>query len=277
MKLEKIIRKAQTEINPATGRPYLPSPDSSTVSMPDSPKKPVCPDCGGAGWWRYEVPGDHPEFGKLHKCHCQAENEAIRLQKISGLSELELTYSLDDILLDKSRPGTAEMVKACRNFVRTPVYMLTLWGTWGNAKSVAMVGVVNALLEKKIESVYVVAFDLINYIRKAFSEGSHEVRDDDAYSRLQKFERVPVLAIDELDKIFPLTAWEAKQLTELIDHRYRYGISRQRGTILTMNKDPQILFDGDLYHIYSRLADKRNVIQANTDSDLRPHMRGTHE
>lgn len=268
MKLDKVIRKAQTEIDKTTDKTYLPAAPSSTRSTPVLEKNPACPDCNDTGYWRYEVPGNHPEFGKLHRCHCQAANDAHRLQELSGLSSVELSYRLGDIAVDATRRDTMAMVNACRNFIAKPAHILTIWGRSGNAKSVAMIGVVNALLEKKVEAVYVVAFDLINHIRQAFNQSTNEVKNDDAYSRLLRFERVEVLAVDELDKIFPLTAWEAKQVTDLIDHRHRFKM----GTILTMNKDPQALFDGDLYHIYSRLKDGRNVIRQNNDSDLRSHI-----
>lgn len=275
MELKRIIRKAQTKIDPATEQTYLPTMPLFSASTPVLLKKPACRDCDDLGWVRADLPVSHPDFGTMIRCHCQAANEALRLQRISGLSELELTYSLDDIQTDPTRAATSAMVAACRKFVESPSHLLTIWGNSGNAKSVAMIGAVNALLKRQVESVYVVAFDLLSYIRQAFNQKTEEVKDDDAYSRLLKFENTPVLAIDELDKVFPLTAWEAKQLTNLIDHRYRYSLSQQQGTILTMNKDPRVLFEGDLYHIYSRLA--QHVILRNNDSDLRPHMRGTHE
>lgn len=205
------------------------------------------------------------------RCTCKAVADSERLRAVTGLTAGELAVTLDDLIIT-GRGGTQAMVKACRQLLASPGGILTLWGPSGNGKSMVLPGAMNDALQRGIPAAYVVAFDLINHIRKAYSEGGREVRDQDAYSRLSRFEHVPFLALDEVDKIFPLSHWEAKQVTDLIDKRYRWGMEDRMWTVLTMNTDPAELFD-EFPHILSRLRDGRNMIVRNCDQDMRPGMR----
>lgn len=206
------------------------------------------------------------------RCGCKSVADSERLRAVTGLTPGELMVTFEDISLPSDRAGTRGMVQACRKFLVEPGGILTIWGTSGNGKSMVLPASMNAMLGRGISSSYVVAFDLINWIRKAYSEADKNVKDQDAYSRLLRFEKVPFLAMDEMDKIFPLSAWEAKQVTDLIDKRYRWGMEDQMWTVLTMNKNPFELFDA-FPHILSRLQDGRNVIVQNMDEDMRPGLR----
>ena len=118
-----------------------------------------------------------------------------------------------------------------------------------------------------VEAVYVTAFDLISFIRSAFSQDRHtkvlDISDQNAYQRLQKFERVKVLALDEFDKV-KVTDWVLEQLTDLIDRRYRMAEDNAGGTLIAMNDHPSLLPSW----ISSRL--KRYTIIHNADDDMRP-------
>ena len=261
--IAQAIRSAQTNSDPQLRIPETTQPPPLPASMPDAGKKPACPLCNDLGQVREDVPFGHPKFGKLVRCQCRADEDSARLQALSGLSQAELAIRLDDIGTT-GRPGTQAMLEACREFIARPAGILTLWGGVGNAKTMALQGIVNALQLRG--AVYVTAFDLISYIRSAFN-AAREIRDDDAYSRLCRFERVRVLAIDEFDKV-RTTDWVLEQLTDLIDKRYRSGIAGEAGTVLAMNADPA----GQPEWIYSRLVDGRNRIIRNADRDLRPYL-----
>lgn len=211
-----------------------------------------------------DLPVGDPNFGKLQRCSCKAEEDVARLRALSGLHGTELGIRLSDIDVSAGL-GAARMVAACREFIAYPVGILTLWGGVGNAKTMALQGVVNEL--QSVGAVYVTAFDLLSYIRSAFN-AKREVLDDDAYSRLCRFERVRILAVDEFDKV-RVTDWVAEQLTDLIDKRYRGGIYGEIGTLIAMNSSPEEQPDW----IASRLKDGRNRIVHNADADLRPVLK----
>ncbi len=160
------------------------------------------------------------------------------------------------------------MLKACRSFVEDPVGILTLWGGVGNGKTMCLQAVVNELIERGVMSIYITAFDLFSHIRDAFN-ARREVVSESAYNRLGRFERVRVLALDEMDKVRP-TDWMQEQLTHLIDKRHRHGLDGKNGTLIAMNTDPALQSDW----IASRLMDGRNRVVHNTDADLRPMLKG---
>jgi len=211
-----------------------------------------------------EVPVHHPQFGRAQRCACKRTEDNARLQKLSGLSASEQAVRLSDIVTDGA--GTKQMVNAARTFVNEPVGFLTIHGTTGNAKTTVLQGVVNELVEKGMEAVYVTAFDLLGYIRKAFN-ANKDIVNFDAHDRLKKLECVRVLCIDELDKV-RWTEFVEEQITDLINARYRLGLDWSVGTVIAMNAHPESLPTW----IYSRLRDGRNVIVENTDGDVRPGM-----
>lgn len=218
----------------------------------------VC-NCDGSGWYREDVPFADPRFGKLQRCVCKRAEDAQKLQKICGLTDSERVYRLSQISLSGD---TKRMVEAAQQFIERPSGILTIWGTTGNAKTVVLMSIVNECIERGVGAVYLTGFDLVGYIRDAFKE------DESALGRIRRFENVPVLCLDELDKI-KWTEWVEEQITELIDRRYRMGLDGYYGTVIAMNKNPKTLPEW----IYSRLEDGRNAIIHNADSDLRSLMR----
>lgn len=238
---------------------------SVSGSVPGKNAQPLgCDECNWTGYFRLDVPTSDPRFGKLQKCGCQVGIDQSRLQRLSGLSNMEMQNTLDDI--DPAGAGTQEMVKAARGFVTAPIGILTIHGTPGNAKTAVLQGIVNELVRAGVEAVYITAFDIMGYIRSAF-DSKHDVSDLGAYERLKRLERVRVLAIDELDKV-RWTGFVEEQITDLIDVRWRSGTAGEAGTVIAMNNGPENLPSW----IYSRMRDGRNQIIKNTDADMRPEM-----
>jgi len=209
---------------------------------------------------------DDHRFGRLIRCECKAAEDAARLQRLSGLTETERAVRLSDIKVS-NHPQTKVMVEECKRFLLKPYGFLTIHGTSGNAKSVALQATVNHMVEAGVEAVYITAFDLLSHIRDAFDE-KKEIKSESAYARIVKFGRVPFLAIDEYDKV-RVTDWVAEQLTDIIDRRYRLGVNEEAGTMIAMNGNPQDLPTW----IYSRLS--QGVIVRNDDPDLRPYLKGS--
>lgn len=222
----------------------------------------MCPICFDAGFYRLDVPVGDPRFGKIFRCECKATEDAERLQRLSGLTSQERRARLEDIDTE-GRPGTASMVRACREFMLAPLAFLTLWGNTGNAKTTALQAMVNTFIDARVEAVYITAFDLLAYIKAAFNKNPGDPFNDDAYSRLMRFSSVRVLAIDEFDKL-RMTEWALEQITDLIDRRYRLGMDDNASTIIAMNSNPRDLSPW----IASRLT--QYPIIHNADGDMRP-------
>lgn len=224
----------------------------------------ACLHCGGLGWLRREAPPDHPDFGTIVRCGCKAQDDAARLQRLSGLSDREQAIGLDDIDVSDA-PGTRTMLVALRAFVQSPAGIVTIHGTPGNAKTTGLQAAVNALRMQGIEAVYVTLFDLVSHIREAFNASDRTVKNESAYDRLCRWERVQVLAIDEFDKIRHQTDWVLDQVTDLIDKRYRTGLDASTGTLIAMNEPVDNLPEW----IASRLRDDLNQVVVNLDPDMR--------
>lgn len=233
------------------------------------PGDPGCPHCGGIGYVRGDYAPGHPDFGKAQACTCLNRKTATRVQTLNRMRPAEQSIRLADIDLAVGENGTRRMVAAARAFLADPTGMLTICGSPGNAKSMALMAVVNELIERGVPALYITMFDLVGYVRQAFYRDAHGnllVGSEDAYSRLKWFAGVQVLAVDEFDKV-KLTDWVLEQMTDLVDERYRSA--ETRGTLIAMNAGVQQLPEW----IASRLLDGRNRLVVNQDADLRPDLR----
>ena len=220
----------------------------------------ACPRCGGSGWLRNDLPIDHPDFGKMVRCDCKKKEDARFLQEISRMTERERDVGMED-LVERGK-GSSSLIESGKEFCKNPKGILTVYGGTGNAKSLLLQAVVNTILEKGKAAIYTTMFDLMGYIREAYDDD-----DDTALSRLDRFRTIPVLAIDEFDKV-KTTDWVLSQVTSLVDRRHRDGLGGKSGTLIAMNADIETMPGW----IFSRLTDGRNTLIHNTDSDLRSKL-----
>jgi DNA replication protein DnaC len=217
------------------------------------------------GYLRKNLPLDHPDFGNADACSCWAADRAPRLREHSGLTVARRKIRLEDIVVE-GRPATTRMRQACLEFCEQPTGILTLWGGVGNGKTMALHGVVNELNARGLQAVYVTAFALKSHLQEAFA-ARQEGRGESSYRRLMNFEKVSVLAVDELDKLY-VTDWVREQFTDLFDARYQLAEDETAGTLVAMNSDPAQQPEW----IASRLLDGCNRVVHNEDRDIRPAL-----
>lgn len=219
--------------------------------------------------------GYNPDYSFSEPCeNCvqlRIDRQRADLQKVSELTDDEKNYRLDGIIT-QGRPNTMAMVQACREMIERDAFMLTIWGTNGNAKSAALIATVNEFLDRGIPAIYLPSYDLLNWLQDAFKSNG-EIKSDSMYERLERIKNVRMLAVDEFQAV-KITDWRLEQLRNLIDRRWRDGLNGQSFTLLAMNEDPASLEP----RIYSRLRDGRNCISGipinlNEDSDMRPLLR----
>lgn len=220
-----------------------------------------CPDCGGAKYYRYDVPIDHAMFGKLFPCGtCNADAVTIR----SGLNEKERKVRMSDVITD-GRPGAAKMVQAAHEFIANGCKgFLAIHGGVGNAKSTVLKAIVNDCVERGMDVRYVTMTDVMAYAREAFNS---EMKGDSDLGRIRDLANTQVLVIDEMDKA-RLSDYAREIQTHLFDARYRNA--HKLGTVVTWNGG----FDAiDLPWVLSRLSEY--VVVENGDPDMRPLL-GSH-
>lgn len=194
-----------------------------------------------------------PRFGKA--LPCPTCNQA-QIQIISGLTGKERDIRLEAVRIS-GRPGTQKSVEAARAFITNPRGFLSIHGNFGNGKTTILMAIVNALVDKGIEARYLTAAALMGYLRESFNKQSNT----SDYERLHELAALPVLAIDELDKLRD-TEYSRELQQELINRRYREAGAL--GTVLAWNGEINALPWGA---VTSRLSEF--VVVHNTDTDMR--------
>jgi len=142
--------------------------------------------------------------------------------------------------------------------------MLTIWGGYGNGKSLILQAVVNEFRHQRgVWGTYITLKKLLDYVRAGNAQGAN-LDDRERYEQLC---RVPILAIDECDGP-RMTDYAEEFRRSFFDDRYRLALARRAHTVLAMNCDPASL-PGD---VWDRLRDGRFIVHHNSDESMRPAM-----
>lgn len=179
---------------------------------------------------------------------------------VSGLDKAE-QIRLRDLL--ENGPGTKKNVSAARRLMKNGAGFLTLWGTPGNGKTMILQAIVTEYIVRDVPAIYITAHHMLNYIRAAYDRerGSKALSAQD---RLTDLESVPVLCIDEIDKI-PMTQWEFANFSSIINERSRGATNGRSITAIAMNRKPHDFLDD---HFISRFLGLGEVLE-NNDNDWR--------
>jgi DNA replication protein DnaC len=237
-------------------RQRIKQPPASSSLASAKPKPQVCDYCGGVQWYRYDVPLGHPFFGTIYPCP-KCNSAAIEAE--CGLLSHERRITLANLIVE-DRPGAQAMAWASQIFIDNPKGFLSFHGTYGNGKTIAAQAIVNAMVDRGVVAKYCTASDLMGWLREAFSD---QIMETDT-ARIRRLATIPVLVIDEMDKLRD-TPYSREVQQELLNLRYRDAGSL--GTVLVWN--------GDLWAlpwpaVVSRLQEF--PIIENFDPDLRPEI-----
>lgn len=202
-----------------------------------------CPLCKGLG--RYLLVNDQHPTGVDRPCPRCAD-----LLKHSRLNERERRSLLSDI----QGEGSALVLRvAGAKLLKDPFGWFVTWGGTGSAKTLFLQALVVAYCKRGIQATYYHAVDLQDGILR-------DVNDPDS-ANMEFYRRIPVLAIDELDKYY-FKDWSQKQLQALLDFRYRQ--MDKLVTLIASNRDPfDTNRDGEPWlpaDILSRMQDGRFYI-----------------
>lgn len=230
---------------------------TSSSSYKPSLCYPECEICGGIGYFKNPNAqiGD-PDFGKIETCP-----NAIRLnlerQLASGCLDPRIGLTAGEIpklkwelirdgLSDGHKARDAVMVGYAKGYG-----IVFLYGKSGQAKTLALkIGVATAFRDGK-RSAYANMLSILDDIRTAFDE--KENRQTELLRRMDWWNSLDVLAIDELDKINS-TEWARERMFQLIDLRYQRAIRQEALTIIAANIENTDELDP---YLRSRLEDNR--------------------
>jgi DNA replication protein DnaC len=132
----------------------------------------------------------------------------------------------------------------CRQMLDDPFGFLSFCGEVGNAKSLALQATVTEFCRSGRHSLYYVGDEI------AANLNASDMSDPAAFA--ESLKNVPVLAIDEIDKM-KWTDHRVMTLGGIIDYRYRNPDTHV--TLLSMNRHPSQWDETE--HIASRLMDGR--------------------
>ncbi len=190
------------------------------------------------GFFRYDVPVGHPEFGKLHPCPCRAD-ELIE-QHISELRRLSRWELLERFTFENFHPEGRGLppdarrdslrlaYEAARDFARHPQGWLLFYGGYGCGKTHLAAAIANALLQQGREVIFVTVPDLLDHLRAAYAPDSPTSYDE----RFERVRTVDVLILDDLGTE-SATPWALEKLFQLLNHRYL----AQAPTVITTNRE----------------------------------------
>jgi DNA replication protein DnaC len=224
--------------------------------------KPDCKHCNGIGFLKPpdDTPIDSPQFGKLEYCpNVDRWNlpGAVRY----GLTSDEISDMTWDSIADKESAQSA--IDAVNELLERGYGWLYIHGAFGLAKTFILKIAVAQMLRKNTEAAYIRMSQIIDNLRDAFSSNhpSHEVQ-----SRLDWWSQIPILAIDEFDRV-RLTEYAQERQFVLMDQRYESALRQETITIMASNKSPSELAEQTDGYLSDRIEDGRfQIIKLDGDS-----------
>lgn len=178
-------------------------------------------------------------FGRAQRCHDCGTDHAQRC----GLNEQELSITANDI------HGNTHTERALRYLIGyvadNPTGWLTLWGNYGTAKTMTVQAIIASLVHQGKSA----RFYRASEIEQGWFDDLHAGR-----SNAELYRRLPILAVDELNKVNLRNDWIRERFQDLLDHRYRHAVAKKQLTLITLQYEPDSCLPGD---IASRLKDGR--------------------
>jgi len=185
----------------------------------------------------------HPDFGQAVPCTCQetadSGNRAAALRRYSNLGALSrITFATTD--LEGRLPDAAahqmfsQGVTIAARFAEDPQGWLVLTGPSGSGKTHLAVAIANRCIERDQTAFFIVAADLLDHLRAAYSP-DNPVSYDELFEQVRN---VPVLVLDDLS-MTNATPWAQEKLFQVINHRYNNALP----TVVTVRGPLQRLDD----------------------------------
>ena len=226
-----------------TARNISKTTNGDGVRLPDrEPAGEDCPRCKGIGWVTRRVHIGHPDFGQAIPCTCQetedSGNRAAALRRYSNLGALSritfATTNLEGPMPAAGHQMFSEGVTTAARFAEDPQGWLVITGPSGSGKTHLAVAIANRCIERDQTAFFIVAADLLDHLRAAYSP-DNPVSYDELFDQVRN---VPVLVLDDLSTT-NATPWAQEKLFQVINHRYNNALP----TVVTVRGPLQRLDD----------------------------------
>lgn len=233
------------------------APTSSALSQTGD-CSPDCPECGGVGYIRHDVPVGHPKFGKVERCpNAQASTHKSSLQAGEIDPRVGLTGDeVRNLTWDLVKKGVNQADQACevtRRAYMSGHGMVFMYGGYGQGKSLVLKIAVAAALNEGKRAAYANLAGVLDDIRMAYDERENKMTE--LVRRMEWWASLDVLAIDELDKVGQ-TEWARERIFQLLDARYQRAVRQEALTVIAANYQSTDDLSG---YLKSRIEDNRFV------------------
>ena len=219
-----------------------------------------CEICGGRGYVRNNVPLGQPGFGGIHFC-----SNADRWRQ-PGNARCGISIKEAGELSWRSMEETGGIktaVAEIRQALTVGFGWVYVHGGFGTGKTqVLKIAVAEAMRAGKTAA-YVRMAEILDHLRESFQSDS-KVSER---SRLEWWSQLPVLAIDEFDRVRD-TGYGQERRFVLMDRRYECALRQEKVTIMASTSEPANLPE----YLYDRIRDGRFRVVHVSGQSLRPGM-----
>lgn len=224
---------------------------------------PKCKICGGIGWFRYDVPEGHSQFGKVHQCPCRHTDPASGGLLRAWMNPDQIAEALritGDWWHDK--PGRERQQAACNSAladIRAGTgSLLTLVGDPGTGKSSLLYWLAVQCVRLGVDTVYCDA----ERFKQAISPATH--RDDGSLPGVDRLNTCHVALLDNLDWLRPEVSsgesYAAEMVRQIGNRRYE-GRNNRKVTVWTFNMQAWQNMGGAILHtLFDRLREGTVVV-----------------
>jgi DNA replication protein DnaC len=261
-KINEILKKTAENMSKANTQNSSITDSNLPRETKALPGDPNCPKCHGLGYYRLEVPVDHPSFGKVFVCDCRLGEVSHQIrEKLFSMSHLEnLQHLTFDNFKPRGRVGSlpyqAESLERAYNqavqFAEKREGWLILEGAYGCGKTHLAAAIANFAVESGIPTLFITVPDMLDSLRFSYNNP-----DTTFEQRFEEIRTAPLLILDDFGTE-NATPWAQEKLFQIINYRY----TNKLPTIITTN----IPLDQLEGRIHSRLADPDLVTQVHISS-----------